>query len=111
MQISWDEYKVAVSAQTQNYRKYIYRGQSNSDWVLSTTIHRTGKITTHSDFLFYFKNIRPFVQEPVETWDGSKEIYLILAISVVPIIPPTSWISNAPFWIGHFHPISQHISL
>ena len=72
MQVSWDEYKAAVSAQTQNYRKYIDRGQSNSDWVLSTTIHRTGKITTHSDFLFYFKNILPFVQEPVETWDGSR---------------------------------------
>lgn len=72
MQVSWDEYKAAVSAQTQNYRKYIYRGQSNSDWVLSTTIHRTGKITSHSDFLFYFKNILPFVQEPVETWDGSR---------------------------------------
>lgn len=72
MQVTWDEYKAVASSQMQNYRKFVYRGQSNSEWVLSTTIHRTGRITTHNDFLFYFKNILPFVQEPIETWDGSR---------------------------------------
>lgn len=72
MLVSWDEYKTVVCSQMQNYRKFIYRGQSNSDWVLSTTIHRTGRITTHSDFVSYFTNILPFVQEPIEAWDGSR---------------------------------------
>lgn len=72
MVVTWDEYKVAVSSQMENYRQFIYRGQANSEWVLSTTIHRTKKIPTHNDFLIYFENILPFVQEPVEAWDGSR---------------------------------------
>lgn len=72
MLVSWDEYKTIVCNQMQDYRKFIYRGQSNSDWALSTTIHRTGRLTTHQEFVSYFTNILPFVQEPIEAWDGSR---------------------------------------
>ncbi|NOY83865.1 MAG: FRG domain-containing protein [Nitrospirae bacterium] len=70
MDISWQEYKVEVSGQLERPRAVIYRGQVNSDWELSSTIHRTGQLPSHSDFLIYFESILPFVQEPVEAWDG-----------------------------------------
>lgn len=72
MVVSWEEFKLEASAQLEKYRGYIYRGQGNSEWLLSTTMHRTGQLPTHNDFLIYFENMLPFVQEPVEAWDGSR---------------------------------------
>ena len=72
MDISWEDFKVEASTQLENDRAFIFRGQGNSDWVLSTTIHRTGQLPTHNNFLTYFESILPFVQEPIEAWDGSR---------------------------------------
>jgi len=72
MDISWVDFKSEVIKQISQYRTYIYRGQSNSQWTLSTTMHRTGQLRNHNDFIVYFETILPFVQEPIETWDGSR---------------------------------------
>lgn len=70
--ISWDDFKSVVCGQMENYRNYIYRGQANLNWQLKTTLHRTGVVTETEDFLWYFEHILPYVQEPIETWDGSR---------------------------------------
>ncbi len=72
MDISWEDFKKEATSQLDKRRAYIFRGQSNFEWTLSTTIHRTGQLPTHNDFLTYFQTILPFVQEPVEAWDGSR---------------------------------------
>lgn len=72
MDASWEDFKAVVSRQIGQYRAFIYRGQGNSEWVLSTTLHRTGQIPTHNDFVVYFETVLPFVQEPIEAWDGSR---------------------------------------
>jgi len=72
MDISWEDFKVEASTQLEKHRAYIFRGQANAEWGLFTSLHRTGQIMKHEDFLFYFENILPFVQEPIEAWDGSR---------------------------------------
>lgn len=72
MDVSWEEYKAEISKQVEDIRTFIYRGQLNSEWKLSTTVHRTGLITTREDFLVYFESILPFVQEPIEAWNGTR---------------------------------------
>jgi len=74
MIVSWEEFKVVANSHIQEAAKgsFIYRGQFNSSWNLSTSLHRTGQIEEHKNFVGYFENILPFVQEPVEAWDGSR---------------------------------------
>jgi len=74
MIISWEEFKATVNSHIQMMDKnsFIYRGQSNNGWNLSTTLHRTGRADSHENFVNYFKLVLPFVQEPVEAWDGSR---------------------------------------
>ncbi len=56
----------------QDRKNLIYRGQSNSAWFLTTSLHRTKLITTTEDFLFYFRTLIPEIQEQVEAWDGTR---------------------------------------
>ena len=72
MNVTWEEFKAKANAQLDKRQSYIYRGQANSKWYLSTTIHRTGMLTTQQDFLDYFEYLMPFVLEPIEAWDGSR---------------------------------------
>lgn len=72
MDITWEEFKSEISKQLDIDRTFVYRGQCNSEWYLSTTLHRTSKIVAHQDFLTYFDAIIPFVQEPIEAWDGTR---------------------------------------
>ncbi|EAZ97558.1 FRG domain-containing protein [Marinobacter sp. ELB17] len=72
MEISWDKYKEIVGAQVKEQKELIYRGQSNSAWHLTTSLHRTGKISNQNDFLAFFNQLIPEVQEQVEAWDGSR---------------------------------------
>ena len=72
MDVKWEEFKAVASTQLEKHRAFIYRGQVNSEWSLSTTVHRTGQLPNHNDFLTYFESILPVVQEPIETWDGSR---------------------------------------
>jgi hypothetical protein len=72
MKITWDNYKEIAGKEIQDRKNRIYRGQSDSGWSLTTSIHRTKQITQFSDFLFYFDTLIPEVQEQVEAWDGSR---------------------------------------
>lgn len=74
MIVSWEKFKEVASCNIQGATKgaFIYRGQFNSSWNLSTTLHRTGQINEHDDFVGYFEHILPFAQEPIEAWDGSR---------------------------------------
>jgi hypothetical protein len=72
MKVTWDKYKEITGKEIQDRKNRIYRGQSNSEWSLTTSIHRTKQIAQFSDFLFYFNVLIPEVQEQVESWDGSR---------------------------------------
>ena len=72
METNWEQFKAETSTHLEKTRAFIYRGQANSAWTLSTTIHRTGVLPTHRDFLAYFEDWLFYVQEPVEAWDGSR---------------------------------------
>ena len=72
MDISWDDFKNEASTRLERQQAYIFRGQANSEWLLSTSIHRTGQVRTQKDFSFYFDKIIQAALEPVEAWDGSR---------------------------------------
>jgi len=68
--LTWRQFKEEVCKQISIDKKYIYRGQSNSNWKLETTLHRTRQFRTPKDIEFYFDHIIPYVHEVVATWDG-----------------------------------------
>jgi len=70
LKITWEQYKKIASEQISSDGAYIYRGQSNSSWSLSSSLYRTGIVTNHADLLVYFNSILPQVQEQVEAWSG-----------------------------------------
>lgn len=72
MDVSWDEFKAVAKEQMEVNGGYIYRGQADSTWDLTTTLHRTGQILSHYDFLVYFENVLPTIKGPVEAWVGSR---------------------------------------
>ncbi len=72
MEIDWKTFKNIVGEDISNNNGFIYRGQSNSEWKLTTSLHRTGIIKSHQDFLSYFRHVVPYVQEPIEAWDGTR---------------------------------------
>lgn len=72
MNVTWEEFKAKANTQLDKRHAYMYRGQSNSEWFLSTSIHRAGMLKSHQDILDYFDLVLPFVQEPIEAWDGSR---------------------------------------
>ena len=53
MDISWEDFKAEVISQLEIDHTYVFRGQRDSEWALSTTMHRTGQLRTHNDFLIY----------------------------------------------------------
>lgn len=70
MNITWNEYKALASEQIEADGAYMYRGQSNSSWVLKSSIFRTGFVNNHKDLVGYFNFMLPRVQEQVEAWSG-----------------------------------------
>lgn len=72
MKISWEEYKEIIGAQIRQQHEFIYRGQSDSSWSLTTSLHRTGQVKNENDFLSFFKEVIPSVQEQIEAWDGTR---------------------------------------
>ncbi|GLO63385.1 FRG domain-containing protein [Vibrio sp. MACH09] len=71
MRLSWNEYKNRVSDNLLS-GKSIYRGQSDSNWKLTTSLHRTGLANRLQDLITYFELVVPHVQERVEAWDGTR---------------------------------------
>jgi hypothetical protein len=72
MKVSWDEYKVIVGKEIREQKNLIYRGQSDSAWKLTTSIHRTKQLHTHDDFLVYFRTVLPQVQEQIAEQKGTE---------------------------------------
>lgn len=72
MEITWNRYKEIVGLEINDRKSFIYRGQSDSRWTLTTSLHRTKQLTSLEDFLYYFQNIIPEAQEQVEAWDGTR---------------------------------------
>ncbi|MGD8113240.1 FRG domain-containing protein [Vibrio sp. TRT 17S01] len=71
MKLSWNEYKYKVNDNLLS-GKYVYRGQANSNWKLTTSLHRTGLVNRVEDLISYFEFVVPSVQEKVEAWDGTR---------------------------------------
>lgn len=66
MKITWAEYKKFIGREIQEQKHFIYRGQSNSEWTLTTSVHRTEQIKSHDDLLTYFDVLVPEVLEQIE---------------------------------------------
>jgi len=69
----WGEFKEFVEKEVRLIGQAIYRGQSNTEWDLITTYHRTGQ----TDITLYFEKILPFMADRIGTitgkqWDLSK---------------------------------------
>ena len=70
--ITWEEFKLEIKTQTNLNRKFMFRGQSNSEWTLRTSLHRTGQWYSPDDIMFYMEKVVPLAYETVATWDGVK---------------------------------------
>ncbi len=68
--IGWDQYKAQASVDISNDNMLIYRGQSNSDWKLSSSLHRTPLVGGPSELETYTNVVVPQVLEGVEAWSG-----------------------------------------
>ncbi len=64
----WSEFKEFVEKDVRLRGQAIFRGQSNSNWNLVTTFHRTGQ----TDMISYFENILPIMADRIETLEGKK---------------------------------------
>ncbi len=71
MNVTWDEYKEIIGRNIRAGKNYIYRGQSDSLWGLTTSIHRADYIDSHSAFISYFESHLPKVRMKIEAWDNS----------------------------------------
>lgn len=69
---TWDQFKKEIETQIQSESRYIYRGQSDSEWSLKTSLHRTGQWPRPKDIVSYMEKIVPVAYETVATWDGIK---------------------------------------
>jgi hypothetical protein len=127
MKVTWEEYKNLVTEDIKSRSQYIYRGQSNSSWMLQTSIHRTKQVRTFEDFKAYFVFVIPQIQEQVEAWDG-KNRDLSDPIEMAQFIaflqhngfptPLLDW-SFSPYvaayfafeGVNHFEPVSEEVAL
>jgi hypothetical protein len=70
MRLSWSEYKAQASADLSSDGAFIYRGQRDSRWTLTTTLHRTALVSTIQDIKTYADVVLPQVHEAIEAWVG-----------------------------------------
>jgi hypothetical protein len=70
MKLSWDEYKAHASSDLSTDGAYIYRGQRDFTWGLTTTLHRTSLVRNIADVGWYANIILPQVHEAIEAWSG-----------------------------------------
>ena len=72
IKLTWDEFKNVVSSEISILGKYIYRGQSDSEWRLKTTLERSGMMKHLGDLELYFNHIIPIIQYEIEIWENRK---------------------------------------
>lgn len=70
MKLSWNEYKAQASSDLSADGAYIYRGQRDAGWGLTTTLHRTALVGTMHDIKSYADYVLPQVHEALEAWVG-----------------------------------------
>jgi hypothetical protein len=70
MKITWNEYKNIASDNIEKDISYIYRGQSDSNWTLISSLVRTGMVQSLGDFQAYFNLVLPQVKEKIQAWEG-----------------------------------------
>ena len=68
MHINWKKFKEIVSEDIEADDSYVYRGQSDATWSLTSSLFRTDIVTNPSNIIGYVNYILPKVQEPVEAW-------------------------------------------
>jgi len=69
--LNWEEFKKNINTQIHENKKYIYRGQPNSE-KLKTTLHRTGQFKTPDDIELYFEKIIPYAYNSIVCYDNIK---------------------------------------
>jgi hypothetical protein len=70
MKLSWNEFKSQASSDLSSDGAYIYRGQRDVNWGLTTTLHRTPLVREIQDVKTYADVIIPQVHEALEAWVG-----------------------------------------
>lgn len=125
--IKWDIFKVTVSDHKHDFHKYIYRGQANSEWDLSSSLMRTGMVNSYENFVDYFETLLPMLNEHVEAWSGiirkmDDPYQLAQLLSIAQHngypTPLLDW-SFSPYvaaffaydGIDHFHPQYDHVAI
>lgn len=67
---TWADFVGEIQTHIPYDRRFIYRGQANSEWPLRTCLHRTGQWRTPEDIVSYMEQIVPFAHESVAAWEG-----------------------------------------
>jgi len=70
MKLSWNQFKTQASADLDTDGAFIYRGQRDSSWGLTSTVHRTALVRSIQDMKGYADFMLPQVHEALEAWVG-----------------------------------------
>jgi hypothetical protein len=70
--VSWAEYKHIAARDLERAGAFVYRGQRDPEWRLTSSVHRTSMVRTIDDIPGYTNYILPLVHDQIEAWVGRR---------------------------------------